>query len=263
MDPDKRVHIQVNSDQLVASGISDVGSIRKENQDSIYLDKDGNFVLLADGMGGHERGAEASQAIIDFFPEYLFPEKITYEIGEITNVEGVPPEVISLFSLIDKGVNRVNKMLHDKNLEEGLERHMGSTLVGLVHVKNEYIVWFHVGDSRIYRYRDNTLTQLTEDHSAYNEWKRKGSDGEEPAKNIVTRAIGPKEGVIPDINWEESRKDDLYVLCSDGLNDMVADDQIAGIIAESSDVDDAAVKLITAALDAGGKDNTSVIVCKT
>ena len=69
MDPDKRVHIQVNSDHLVASGISDAGSIRTENQDSIYLDSDGNFVLLADGMGGHERGAEASQTIIDLFPE--------------------------------------------------------------------------------------------------------------------------------------------------------------------------------------------------
>ncbi|MFC1840263.1 PP2C family protein-serine/threonine phosphatase [Thermodesulfobacteriota bacterium] len=263
MDPDKRVHIQVNSDHLVASGISDTGSIRTENQDSIYLDKGGNFVLLADGMGGHERGAEASQTIIDLFPEYLVPEKIKYEIGEITNVEGVPPEVISLFSLIDKGVNKINKTLHDKNLEEGLERHMGSTLVGLVQVKGQYVVWFHAGDSRLYRYRDNTLTQLTEDHSAYNEWKRRGSEGEEPAKNIVTRAIGPKEDVIPDINWEESRKDDLYILCSDGLNDMVNDDLIAGIIAESNDVDDTTVNLVTAALDAGGKDNTSVIVCKT
>lgn len=263
MDPDKRVHIQVNSDHLVASGISDAGSIRTENQDSIYLDSDGNFVLLADGMGGHERGAEASQIIIDSFPQYLVPEKVTQEIGEITNVEGVPPEVISLFSLIDKGVNKINKIIHDKNLEEDLERYMGSTLAGLVQLKSEYIVWFHVGDSRIYRYRDNTLTQLTEDHSAYNEWKRKGSEGEEPAKNIVTRAMGPKEGVIPDINWEENQKDDLYILCSDGLNDMVDDDRIAGIIAESGDVDDTTVNLVTAALDAGGKDNTSVIVCKT
>jgi len=185
MDPDKRVHIQVNSEHLVASGISDTGSIRTENQDSIYLDSGGNFVLLADGMGGHERGAEASQTIIDLFPEYLDPEKVTHEIGEITNVEGVPAEVISLFSLIDKGVSRINKILHDKNLEENLERFMGSTLAGLVQLKSEYIVWFHVGDSRIYRYRDKTLSQLTEDHSAFNEWKRKGSEGEEPAKKSV------------------------------------------------------------------------------
>ena len=263
MNPNKRVHVRVKSDQLVVSGISDTGSIRTENQDSIYLDKGGSFVLLADGMGGHERGAEASQAIIDLLPQYLSPERIAHELGEITKVEGVPPEVICLFSLIDKGVNRVNKMLYEKNVNEGVDRFMGSTLAGLAQLQKQYIVWFHVGDSRIYRYRNNALNQLSEDHSAYNEWKRKGGTGGEPAKNIVTRAIGPKEGVITDINWEERRKDDLYILCSDGLNDMVSDDRIADIIAESSDVDSMAVNLVTAALDAGGKDNTSVIVCRT
>lgn len=263
MDPNTRVHVQVKGDHLMASGISDAGLIRKENQDSIYLDKRGSFVLLADGMGGHEHGAEASQTIIDLLPEYLTPEKIAYELKEITRVEGVPAEVICLFSLVDRGVNRINKILYDKNMEEGLERPMGSTLAGLVQLKNHYVVWFHVGDSRIYRYRNSALSQLTEDHSAYNEWKRKGGTGREPAKNIVTKAIGPMEGVITDINWEESRKDDLYILCSDGLNDMVGDDKIAGIISESNDVDSATVNLVAAALDAGGKDNTSVIVCKT
>jgi len=262
MDSDERVHIQVNSDRLVASGISDAGLIRTENQDSISLDKEGNFVILADGMGGHERGAEASQTIIELLPEYLNPEKISKELNDITNVEGVPSEVICLFSLIDKGVSKANKLLYDKNEEEGLERYMGSTLVGLIPLKAQYVVWFHVGDSRLYRYRDNTLTQLTADHSAYTEWKRKGSIGQEPAKNIVTRAVGPKEGVIPDINWEECQKDDLYILCSDGLNDMVTDDKIASIITAGSDVDDITVSLLNNALDAGGKDNTSVIVCK-
>lgn len=263
MDPNKRVHIQVKSNHLVASGISDAGLIRKENEDSIYLDKEGIFVLLADGMGGHENGAEASRTIIDLLPEYFMPERIAHELREITKVEGVPAEVICLFSLVDKGVSSINKVIYDKNLEKGLDWPMGSTLAGLVQVKNQYVVWFHVGDSRIYRYRDNKLSQLTEDHSAYNEWKQMGSAGIAPAKNIVTKAIGPLEGVIPDINWEESRKDDLYILCSDGLNDMVGDDRIAGIISESSDVDNAAAGLVATALDSGGKDNTSVIVCKT
>lgn len=262
MDPDKRVHIQVNNGWLTASGISDAGLIRSENQDSIYLDKDGNFILLADGMGGHERGAEASRTIVDLLQIYLNPQKVSSELQDITNVEGVPSEVICLFSLIDKGVNRANRLLYNKNVEEGLERFMGSTLVGLIPTKDRNIVWFHVGDSRLYRFRNETLSQLTEDHSAYFEWKRKGRIGPEPARNIVTRAIGPKEGVIPDINWEESREKDIYVLCSDGLNDMISDDRISEIISKGSSADEIAVTLVEAALEAGGKDNTSVIVCK-
>jgi protein phosphatase len=262
MDSSKRVHLQVKGDQIIASGISDKGLLRTENQDSIYLDKNGHFLLLADGMGGHEKGAEASQTIIEILQEYLQPERISSELKDITNVEGVPSEVICLFSLVDKGVNRVNKVLYDRNKKEGLERYMGSTLVGLVPVSSGHVMWFHVGDSRLYRWRDSTLNQLTNDHSAYADWVRKGRLGQEPAKNIVTRAIGPKEGVVPDIEWEEYQKGDTYILCSDGLNDMISDDEIESVLKNDKDVDDITVNLLNAALDAGGKDNTSVIVCR-
>jgi protein phosphatase len=262
MDSSERIHLQVKGDQIIASGISDTGIVRSENQDSIYLDERGHFLLLADGMGGHERGAEASQTIIEILQEYLQPERISSELKDITNVEGVPSEIICLFSLVDKGVNRVNKVLYERNKREGLERYMGSTLVGLVPVQSGHVMWFHVGDSRLYRWRDSTLNQLTNDHSAYADWVRKGRSGERPAKNIVTRAIGPKEGVVPDIEWEEYQKDDTYILCSDGLNDMISDEEIGEILTNCNDVDDITISLVNAALDAGGKDNTSVIVCR-
>ena len=261
MDSNERVHISVKGAYITASGISETGLVRQENQDAIYLDKEGNFLLLADGMGGHERGAEASQTILEVLQEYLQPERIRSELKDITNVEGVPSEIICLFSLVDKGVNRANSVLFERNENEGLQRYMGSTLVGLVTVSKEHVMWFHVGDSRLYRFRDSALELLTNDHSAYAEWVRKGRSGQEPAKNIVTRAIGPREGVVPDIEWEVCQKGDLYLLCSDGLNDMLSDDEIAEILTNNKTVDDMSVKLIDAAMEAGGKDNTSVVVC--
>ncbi len=262
MKSDRRIHLKVKGEQLAASGISDTGSVRHENQDAIYLDEGGNYMLLADGMGGHERGAEASHTIIDLLHEYLKPDRIRSELKDITNVEGVPPEIICLFSLIDKGVNRANAVLFERNRREGLERYMGTTLVGLVPSKDRFVTWFHVGDSRLYRFRDSILTQLTVDHSAYSDWVRRGRSGVEPAKNIVTRAIGPREDVMPDINWEECKKNDLYILCSDGLNDMLTDEEITNIIKKPNDVDEISNKLIEAALDAGGRDNASVVVCR-
>jgi serine/threonine protein phosphatase PrpC len=123
-------------------------------------------------------------------------------------------------------------------------------------------MWFHVGDSRLYRWRDSTLRLLTRDHSAYMEWVREGSLGKEPAKNIVTRAIGPKEGVVPDIEWEPCQEKDTYILCSDGLHDMLSDEEIVDILKNNDNVDDMAVRLVDAAIDAGGKDNTSVVVLR-
>jgi serine/threonine protein phosphatase PrpC len=262
MEPIGRIHQQVKAANIRVSGVSDVGRIRTENQDAIYLDKEGHFVLLADGMGGHERGAEASQTIIEILKEFLQPEKILSELKDITNVEGAPAEIICLFSLVDKGVNKANSVLFERNRKAGLERYMGATLVGMVPVSKEHVLWFHVGDSRLYRWRDSALRLLTRDHSAFNEWVREGRSGTEPTKNIVTRAVGPKEGVVTDIEWEKCQEKDIYILCSDGLHDMLSDEEIAGILKGNDNIDKIAVSLVDAAIDAGGKDNTSVVVLR-
>jgi serine/threonine protein phosphatase PrpC len=262
MDQIQRIHQQVKGAQISASGVSDTGRVRTENQDAIYLDREGHCLLLADGMGGHEHGAEASQTIIEILPEFFQPERIEAELKDITNVEGAPAEIICLYSLVDKAISKANALLYERNKKARLERYMGSTVVGLVPVKSGHVLWFHVGDSRLYLWRDNTLKVLTHDHSAYTDWLRTGRTGKEPTKNIVTKAIGPKEGVVPDIDWAAYQKHDIYILCSDGMNDMLPDPQIADIIKGSEDVDDMTVKLVEAALDAGGTDNTSVIGCQ-
>lgn len=262
MSDRERLHLHVESERIVATGISDPGQIRSDNQDSIYLDKDGNFLLLADGMGGHERGAEASATALDVIQHYLQPELILSELQDITNVEDMPSKVICLFSLVDKGINKANSKLFEINRKEGIDRYMGSTVVGLIPVDDDNIMWFHVGDSRIYLWRDFTLKRLTSDHSAYAEWLRDGQNGQKPAKNIVTRAVGPKEGVVADIKWDKSIKGDVYIMCSDGLTDMISEEKMSDILRLNKDVDETAKIMVEEANNAGGKDNTSVIVCK-
>ena len=120
-----------------------------------------------------------------------------------------------------------------------------------------------MGDSRIYRWRDGRMQRLTADHSVYADWERGGRMGQEPKKNVITRAIGPSMAVSPDVRWEPVQSDDFYLLCSDGLNDMVPEDRIIEIFSNQTDVDVIARQLVDAANAAGGKDNVSVVVCRT
>jgi len=262
MNSDGHVNIKVESSGIVASGVSDTGLVRTENEDSIWLDEAGHFLLLCDGMGGHERGAEASQTAIKVISEYLDPKLMAEELQDITGVDGVPSEIACLFSLVDEAIDNASSTLYERNQDLNLERYMGTTVVGLVLVEGEYVLWFHVGDSRLYRWRDSALKRLTVDHSAHEEWESNGKIGQEPGKNVITRAIGPNAAVVADIEWDKWRQNDIYILCSDGLTDMITDDQVAEILKGGNNPDDIAKRLVDAANDAGGKDNTSVVVCK-
>ncbi|MBW2609222.1 MAG: serine/threonine-protein phosphatase [Deltaproteobacteria bacterium] len=262
METDSRVNFQVNASHIVATGISDVGRVRSENEDSIWLDKSGLVLLLADGMGGHERGAEASQTVIKVFQEHLKPEVIKEEMQDVTALIGVPPEIGSLYTIIFRAVGQTANFLCERNQELKLERYMGTTIVGLVLVQDDHVLWFHIGDSRLYRWRDSTLKCITTDHSLHAEWEKAGRTGNEPPKNIITRVIGINPIVEADIEWDKRQKDDIFILCSDGLTDMITEEQVEDILKAGNDVDDIANLLVDAALAVGGKDNTSVIVCK-
>jgi len=262
MQTSGRIYRQVQSSQMIAIGISDPGRMRSHNEDAIWLDEKGHFVLVCDGMGGHERGAEASAIAINVMRDFLDPVLMKQELQDITGVDGVPSEIACLFSLIDEAVEKAATVLYERNQALDIQRYMGTTVVGLVMVEEEYALWFHVGDSRLYLWRDAVLKRLTEDHSAYAEWVNDGKHGTEPGKNVITRAIGPTANVVADIGWDKRQKEDLFILCSDGLTDMITDEQIEEIIRSESDVTGIAEGLVDAANDAGGKDNTSVVVCK-
>ena len=262
MKSNDREHLSVKSKQMVACGISDPGRERPENEDAIFLDSEGKFFLLADGMGGHERGAEASRMAVDIIQKYFDPEVMAAELQDITDGGGMPPEISCILSLVDAAVIQANKEIFERNQQAGLQRFMGTTVVGLVLVDSGYVLWFHVGDSRLYRWRDVHLECLTTDHSAYKEWERKGRQGDPPKTNIITRAIGPNPAVAESTGWDKYQKDDIYFLCSDGLTDMIRENQIAEILQVESDVDTIAQRLIDAANEAGGRDNVSTVVCK-
>jgi len=254
--------LKIHSNQIEAAGISDPGRVRSENQDAICLDDGGLFLLLADGMGGHERGAEASTSALEIIQEYLQPDVIAEELSDITEGSGIPAEIVCLTSLVDEAVRRANDTLYQINRSENLKRYMGTTVVGMIVPEGDKVLWFHVGDSRLYRLRDSGLTRLTTDHSAHIEWERNGRLGAEPGKNVITRAIGPSHAVTPETLWDTRQSGDMYLLCSDGLTDMISDDEIALILNEGGDVPDICSRLIRAANDAGGGDNVSVVLCR-
>lgn len=258
-----RVQIDVESRSMHASAVSDCGIRRQRNEDSIYLDESGTVALLADGMGGHEKGAEASRTTVETIGPFLEPESIESELLDITDGGGIPPAVSCVMSLIDSAVIKANDVVYNRNCEEKLQRFMGTTLVGLVIAGGQYIVRFHVGDSRMYRLRGAKLEQLTRDHSAHVAWEEGGREGPEPSTNVITRAIGPTPAVSPTVDWEEYRPDDIYLLCSDGLSDMIPDEDILSILNSAEDTGGVANALADAANDAGGKDNISVIICRT
>ncbi len=263
MENRDRVQIDVESGSMQASAVSDVGNRRARNEDSIYLPESGTFALLADGMGGHEKGAEASRTTVETIGPFLEPESIESELLDITDGGGIPPVVSCVMSLVDSAVIKANDVVYDRNCREKLQRFMGTTLVGLVIADRKYIVRFHVGDSRIYRLRDAKLEQLTRDHSAHVAWEDGGMEGPEPSSNVITRAIGPTPAVSPTVDWDEYRPDDLYLMCSDGLSDMISEDDIVRILNSATDTGGIANTLVDAANDAGGRDNISVIVCCT
>ena len=261
MSRTERLSVQVDLPTIKVIGVSDPGLVRPHNEDTIFIDDRGNFVLLADGMGGHERGEEASAMAVEIVQEFLHPEILLDELADITDAEGIPTELICLSSLVEDAVRKANEDIYARNQQTGLKRFMGTTLVGLVPIKED-MLWFHVGDSRMYLWRDSALKQLTVDHSAHSQWERDGRAGMEPAKHVITRAVGPNQNTTVDIGYGKWQKNDLYILCSDGLSDMVTNDTIARIIGAEEGVERIANALVDAALGAGGKDNVSVVVCQ-
>ena len=258
----ERIRLQTQSPSIDASGVSDPGQIRPYNEDAIFLDPKGGFLLLADGMGGHELGDLASRTALEIMSGFFTEENIASEMMDITDGCGMPPLVSCAMSLVDSAVTEANSIIYSLNLEKGLTRFMGTTVTGVLLLQEQQVVWFHVGDSRIYRWRDNALECLTEDHSAYMDWVRQGKVGAEPHKNIITRAIGPTPAVSVTTGWAEFNTGDLYLLCSDGLTDMIGENKIAAVFAGGAATADIADQLVEDANDAGGKDNVSVIVCR-
>lgn len=242
---------------------SDTGLVREHNED--YLDTDQNLgiVVLADGMGGYQAGEIASEiAVKTIMQETAKPllqlMQTQIEIDETHQ---------SLKLLLEQAIIKANQVIYQTAEEQAAYRGMGTTVVAAIfHL--DFISIAHVGDSRLYRFRHQQLQQMTVDHSVVQELIDGGFFTPQQARhalnrNLVTRALGVGQAVNVDVQQCKLNKNDLYLLCSDGLNDMLEDEEIQTILLKTQlNLDEAAHALVKAANDKGGEDNTSVILVR-
>ena len=231
--------------------LTDIGRKREVNQDYVYVtDKPfghvPNLFVVADGMGGHKAGDFASKYAVQVLEEH------------VRNHSGMGPELI-----ITDAVREANRKIVEKAKQDtGLEG-MGTTLVVATII--EHTLYFaNVGDSRLYLIRDE-IKQLSKDHSLVEEMVRLGGINEEeakhhPDKNIITRAIGAKDDVEVDFFEYRLQKGDIILMCTDGLTNMVDDDEIFRIVKGGRDVVETAMQLVEKANENGGKDNIGIVL---
>lgn len=226
---------------------SDCGQVRANNEDAFAIDVDAGVFIVCDGMGGAASGEIASRMTAD---------------GVLSAVREDPSIALAT------AIASANQKLFVAAREE-IENHgMGTTIVALKLGSNTAAV-ANVGDSRCYRFRDNVLKQMTEDHSFVGEQVRRGLMSAAEAacssmKNVITRAVGTSEQLDIDAAEWEIRSNDIYLLASDGVTREISDQRIAEILREHRDPDAASEMLLKAANDAGGHDNaTCILICIT
>ncbi len=242
---------------------TDPGMVRSHNEDSITFDAAHGLAVLADGMGGYNAGEVASGIAVSMLAAEL---KQALDRSDPTRLGGPAAEQAAV-KLLDEHVRRANSSIYQAAQSQPQYAGMGTTLVMALFYNNRVSV-AHVGDSRMYRLRGKAFDQITRDHSLLQEQIDSGMISKEDArlsqnKNLVTRAMGIDPQVEPEIKTYEVQPGDIYLLCSDGLNDMVEDEETRLTLATlQSNLPLAAGQLVQLANDNGGRDNVSVVLVK-
>ncbi|HEU4394055.1 MAG TPA: protein phosphatase 2C domain-containing protein [Planctomycetota bacterium] len=251
--------------RLVCAGKTDVGRKRHLNEDSFYASDEYGFCVLADGMGGRDFGEVASSLCVSSFNTYFrkhFPETFR---GRPWDGKGLMEDLLRV--LFDGWVREVNTAVFNFGMVDSRYREMGTTLAFLYH-QEDFVVTVHVGDSRVYRRRAGEMKQVTDDHSFINsQLKAKLITPEEAAlsshKNIITRAIGTRPYVKPEVRFHDAAVGDVYLLCSDGLSDLVSSDDMSRALERNgTDLSRALDELVDLANERGGKDNITVVLAR-
>ena len=235
----------------------DRGRARSNNEDSVASDASVRLAVLADGMGGYNAGEVASQMATTF---------IITELGRWLREAHAQASDAEVRRAMDICVDNANRAIFNAANTNPQYAGMGTTLVVAVF-RDERLMLGHVGDSRCYRLRAGQLRQITRDHSLLQEQIDAGLITPEQAafsahKNLVTRAVGVEDTVLLETNPHELEADDLFLLCSDGLSDMLDDTRILQVLLGHDSLPACSAALIGAANDAGGKDNISVILAR-
>lgn len=255
--------------RLKCAGLTDTGMVRDHNEDSFLVSQTESFVVVADGMGGHQSGEVASRMAITEICDYYKETQSQVEPIELPEWPAGKrkPKSREERRLI-ASITRANAEINKASKENPKYSGMGTTCVGAYFVE-EGVIIAHVGDSRCYRLRHGELKQMTEDHSLANEYIRskilKPEDlASFPYKNVITRAVGLSESVEVETNFFEHEDGDIYLLCSDGLSDPVSEAQMTEILEKyADDLPRACRELIIAANTNGGPDNVTALLAKT
>lgn len=237
---------------MQAYAMTDVGRIRTHNQDFIYSSSEPvgilpNLFIVADGMGGHKAGDYASRYVV---------EHLTAFVEQTKNSDVVP--------MLKEGIRDINRQLYSCSVNSEDLAGMGTTLVAATVIGSTlYVV--NVGDSRLYLLRDHVVSQITRDHSYVEEMVAlghmvRGSKDYQEKKNIITRAMGVDAEVQEDFFGVSLHPGDYFLMCSDGLSNMVSEDEIGWLIYEDNSLEEKVKNLIAAANDHGGKDNIAAIL---
>ena len=238
-------------------GITDVGKERSKNEDIILIPKNSDDVqlfVLADGMGGATAGEVASELAVNTCREYF-----------TNNIERAQNDPYEIREIMRESILAANEKVLEMSINDEKYYGMGTTLIALYVCKNKIYIG-HIGDSRVYRIRKNIIRQLTKDHSFVQELVNSGTITKQeaknhPRKNVLTKVIGYEENIQPDIITKGFLKDDVILMCSDGLTNMVEEKDIYEIIVKNaSDVCNMTKTLVNEANQAGGLDNISVII---
>jgi len=237
-----------------AFGLSDVGRCRESNEDNYLCEPSLGLYAVADGMGGHAAGEIASQLAVDALIETIAGNGAGRLESDATE-------------RLREAVTEANRRICESIETHDEQRGMGTTVV-VVLAQDDQAFIGHVGDSRAYLFRNGELSRLTMDHSWVSEQVRAGlltddAAKHHPMRNIVTRALGSRAQVLVDLRENEMQPGDLYLLCSDGLNAMLGDEEIRDTLNSRADDPEGACRaLVDSANARGGEDNTTVVIVR-
>lgn len=244
------------------SGKTDVGKVRDHNEDDFLLPTEMPLAAVSDGMGGHACGEVASRIAVETLDRYY---KQTAEDSPSTWPFRMPQLHIER-DRMSSAIKLANALIHQTGVADPSKKGMGCTVDAIYFHQGRFYIG-HVGDSRVYRIRGRQISQLTEDHSLLNDYRRmKEMSGEEMEnfrhKNVVVRALGLAEQVFVDILVDEYLRGDIYLLCSDGLCGMLDDETMLDLATKFESLDTASHQLVAKANEAGGVDNITAVLAR-
>ena len=248
--------------RIKSSSITDVGLKREENEDFFLKEDNLGLYVVADGMGGHLAGEVASRVAVEMINKSV--EKWLEEEAQEDELFGPPDDTLSLIgNYILSSIRIANRVVFEMALENEEYHGMGTTVV-ILYVTPNLIIAANVGDSRIYLVRDGHMEMLSKDHTIVQEQIDMGTMTEEeaatsPLRHILTKNLGSAETLDPDIFEIEPSNRDRFILCSDGVTDLISDDEILEMTKKHNDPSNLCRKLIDMALKRGAHDNATIV----